>query len=94
MNLSDLPDLIGISKAMFYAYRKGASRISGKVWARLEEAERAAGIGGEAGGTVVSGPPAEYKARDKSMEDLLRYTAATLEGLAAHIRRSLGETND
>jgi hypothetical protein len=42
--LSEIPQKIGISKAMMYAYRAGNSRITNKVWLKLERAERAAGI--------------------------------------------------
>jgi len=44
LNLSELPSKIGISKAMLYAYRSGKHRITNKVWFKLEQAERAAGI--------------------------------------------------
>ncbi len=43
-NLNDLPCLIGISPAMFYAYRTGKNLISSKAWRKLESAERDAGI--------------------------------------------------
>ena len=44
LNLSDLPEIIGVSPAMFYAYRSGKYKISGKAWHKLEQAERAAGM--------------------------------------------------
>lgn len=43
-NLNDLPPLIGISPAMFYAYRTGKNRISPKAWRKLESAEAAHGL--------------------------------------------------
>ena len=43
-NLSDLPELMGISKGMLFAYRNGSKRITGKVWSKLEAAERSAGV--------------------------------------------------
>ncbi len=45
VNLSDLPEKIGVSNSMFHAYRSGKYPISAKAWAKLEAAERAAGIG-------------------------------------------------
>lgn len=41
----ELPDHIGVSKAMLFAYRKGKYPISWKAWRKLEAAELAAGIG-------------------------------------------------
>lgn len=43
LNLSEIPDLLGISKAMLFAYRSGKNRITPKVWLKLERAEVAAG---------------------------------------------------
>lgn len=45
LNLSEIPDRLGISKAMLFAYRKGTNRITPKVWIKLGEAERKAGMG-------------------------------------------------
>ncbi len=44
LNLSELPEIIGISKAMLFAYRSGKNRITSKVWRKLESAERLAGL--------------------------------------------------
>lgn len=44
----DLPEHIGVSKAMLFAYRKGKYPISWKAWRRLEAAENAAGITAQA----------------------------------------------
>jgi hypothetical protein len=52
--LVDLPNVLGISRAMLFAYRRGQSPISGKAWRKLEAAERAAGIG------AGPGPPSAY----------------------------------
>ena len=51
LNLSEIHGILGISKAMVFAYRSGKSRITGKVWRKLMDAEHAAGIDGA--------PPAE-----------------------------------
>lgn len=39
LNLSELPKIIGISKAMLFAYRSGKQAISAKVWRKLYEAQ-------------------------------------------------------
>lgn len=44
LRLSDLPENIGVSASMFYAYRSGKYPISSKAWRKLEQAEKAAGI--------------------------------------------------
>jgi hypothetical protein len=44
LNLSELPEILGFSKPMLFAYRSGKSPISFKAWAALERAERANGI--------------------------------------------------
>lgn len=41
----ELPEIIGVSKAMLFAYRKGKYPISWKAWRKLEAAEKEAGIG-------------------------------------------------
>ena len=40
--LSDLPQILGFSKPMLFAYRAGKNRITPKVWLKLERAEREA----------------------------------------------------
>lgn len=40
----DLPEVVGLSKAMLFAYRKGKYPISWRAWRKLEAAERAAGL--------------------------------------------------
>lgn len=44
VKLSDLPPVIGISPAMFYAHRTGKHHISDKTWRKLESAEVTAGV--------------------------------------------------
>lgn len=46
-NVDDLADVLGISRASLYGYRKGQRKVSAKAWLKLEEAEREAGIGQE-----------------------------------------------
>lgn len=41
VNLSDLPEKIGVSNSMFHAYRSGKYPISQKAWRKLEQAEEA-----------------------------------------------------
>lgn len=45
--IDDLPDVLGVSRASLYGYRKGRRNISNKAWAKLEQAEQAAGIGSD-----------------------------------------------
>jgi len=40
VNLEDLPEVIGISRASLFCYRTGKRKISGKAWSKLDEAER------------------------------------------------------
>ncbi len=47
LNLSELPPVLGISKAMLFAYRKGSRRITSKAWRKLEAAEEREGIAAE-----------------------------------------------
>ena len=66
-NLSDLPGKIGISAAMFYAYRTGKYPISLKAWRKLEAAEKAAGL------TSTDRPPdtrqqSSFAVRDAEVE--------------------------
>lgn len=42
LNLSEIHKILGISKAMVYAYRGGKNRITQKVWLKLAEAENKA----------------------------------------------------
>jgi predicted transcriptional regulator len=39
-NVSEIPEILGISKSMLFAYRAGKNPITAKVWAKLEDAER------------------------------------------------------
>ena len=40
LNIDDLADVLGISRASLYGYRKGQRKVSNKAWAKLESAER------------------------------------------------------
>ncbi len=44
LKLSDLPDYIGVSDSMFFAYRSGKQPISAKAWRKLAAAEVEAGL--------------------------------------------------
>lgn len=44
LKLGELPERIGVSPAMFFAYRTGKNKISDKAWRKLEGAEREAGL--------------------------------------------------
>ena len=63
LRLIDLPEKIGISKAMLFAYRKGTNPISGKAWIRLEQAERAAGLSPPVNERLYTAPTPEEKSR-------------------------------
>lgn len=47
VNVSDLPEIIGVSASMFHAYRSGKSPISLKAWRKLEAAEKAQSESGD-----------------------------------------------
>jgi len=83
MNLSDIPDAIGISKAMLYAYRNGKNRITQKVWAKLEAAEQAYGPPPtkepEPAGETAPEPPEQRT--ETELIDLLERIATALEKL-------------
>jgi transcriptional regulator with XRE-family HTH domain len=49
----DLAEKIGVSAGSYFGYRTGRNRITNKAWAKLEVAERAAGIISE---TSISDP--------------------------------------
>ena len=51
--MQDLPDSIGISRRTLFAGRTGDNGVSSKTWARLEEAERTAGLCEKKPGDVV-----------------------------------------
>jgi hypothetical protein len=96
LNLSEIPERLGISKAMLFAYRKGTSRITNKVWIKLGEAERKAGMGslpvsyqsqsnGAAEAPVLMDEPA-------AMDPLLRIALA-LERIARAMESANVETN-
>ena len=55
-NLDDIPERMGVSKDMFYAYRTGRHPISRKAWRKLEAVE--ASIGNRSG---------EYQIRESSV---------------------------
>jgi hypothetical protein len=40
LNLGDLPDLLGISRASFFSYRTGKRPLSKKAWVKLDALER------------------------------------------------------
>lgn len=39
-NVQELSEVLGISRAMLFGYRKGKNAISGKAWLKLETAEK------------------------------------------------------
>lgn len=43
-NVDDLADVLGVSRASLYGYRKGQRKVTPKAWLKLEEAERRAGV--------------------------------------------------
>lgn len=85
-NLNDLPPLIGISPAMFYAYRNGKYRISEKAWRKLRAAEAAAGLAPPAvvhtsidldSATSMSEVVARLRSQAKQLNDLADDLEAT-----------------
>lgn len=44
LNLGDLPDLLGISRASFFSYRTGKRPLSKKAWVKLDALERMHGV--------------------------------------------------
>lgn len=82
---------------MLYAYRTGKSRITAKVWLKLETAERAAGVGAadpppESGGTsgfVVRESEVDYRVEKKPpifptrLDEIAAMLAGCQEELAA-----------
>ena len=44
VNVDELPDILGVSRASLYGYRRGKRKVSNKAWAKLEAAEKDAGI--------------------------------------------------
>ena len=53
VNIQDLPGKIGIGRASLFSYRTGKRSITSKTWAKLEAAERAAGIDSGASGAEI-----------------------------------------
>lgn len=47
LNVQELPDVIGISRASLFSYRTGNRPLSSKAWRKLEAAEKEAGISTE-----------------------------------------------
>jgi hypothetical protein len=73
VNVQDLPDKIGISRASLFSYRTGNRPLTSKAWAKLEAAERAAGLGIAEAATGPAGGEAEE--REESGEEALRECA-------------------
>ena len=57
----EIAEKIGVSAGSFFGYRTGRNRITNKAWAKLEAAERAAGIISES--AAVASPAAAYAVR-------------------------------
>jgi hypothetical protein len=92
--LSDLPEIIGISRPMLFSYRSGKNRITPKAWHKLEDAERAAGIAEMKGTPVVpfvesegkvNEPEPDYGGKDvggpPALIEVLLRIAVALEGI-------------
>lgn len=54
VNVQDLPDVMGVSRASLFCYRTGNRPITSKAWRKLEAAEAAAGIGDASAPSVPS----------------------------------------
>lgn len=79
-DVQDLPERLGFSRSSLFAYRTGKSRISPKAWAKLEMAERAAGLD-----EVEKNPAESENLREDSAG--YRYRAATPPETALMIGR-------
>ncbi|MDR2512668.1 MAG: hypothetical protein LBD01_02575 [Puniceicoccales bacterium] len=77
-SLEAVPIAMGISRAMFYAYRAGKNPISHKAWLKLERAEKAAGIEAEGRSELL-----RHSRQVLPTEESL--IAARLEAIEAHI---------
>ncbi len=97
MNLSELPQIIGISYAMLFGYRKGTNRITPKVWLKLEAAELEAGMCEKKPGDVVRKgdlkeipPPDEKKLTPpRSWEDELKRMESRMDTRLDELRDQL-----
>lgn len=83
VRLLDLPEKTGISERMLFGYRSGVYPISGKAWAKLAAAERAAGIA-----PAETPTAAPERAHTAARDDTLS-TAAQLAALEAAISARL-----
>ena len=54
VDVQDLPEVVGFSRASLFAYRAGKARISEKAWLKLQSAEEAAGLGPQRSDSTVA----------------------------------------
>ena len=73
IDIGDLPDLLGFSRASLFAYRTGKRPITGKAWEKLAQAERDAGLGKVVSMTITdtNNPEGGLEARLVRIETLL-----------------------
>ena len=76
LNLTDLARRIDLSDGSFFGYRTGRVALSHKAWRKLEDAERAAGIGVES-----AAPAAEAAPEPGGSDERLDRIEAALERL-------------
>ena len=81
VNIETLAENLGISRASFWGYRTGNRPISQKAWRKLEDAERAAGIGAEREPPAV----AEEEPAVSEMDQRFARIEAALERLTAAV---------
>lgn len=96
VNVEDLIDVIGVSRASLFSYRTGNRPISSKAWAKLEQAEKEAGICTSFeeektpyGDRTVSGRPADEPSLHQIRADLTKLTACMerLSTLSENVER-------
>lgn len=96
LKLSDLPVQMGISPAMFYAYRSGKNPISAKAWRKLESLEKHYGVRlpgstglrpAETADPMINEAPGLYSTHWAEDESTANYLRAEAEELMRKAKR-------
>jgi len=91
VSLRELAPLMGLSVASLFGYRSGAIPISNKAWRKLEEAEKAAGIG-----SATDKPPEQEAAHSpqvaESETDRIARLEAQIERLTLAVEKLTEQT--
>jgi hypothetical protein len=92
LKLSDLPDLIGISKAMFHSYRSGKYPISDKAWRKLRTAEASIPEKSDLAcndhrcASLAKEPDPVYAVKPRTIEDRLETVENLLKELLTRVK--------